>query len=168
MTHPQLEKAIEKADDFMGRYPNICQYARFSEMEMKTGYSKVYFFLAAMSLLGGLLYLLGGIKLLSDLVIFFYPAYASFKAIESATQRDDTQWLTYWVVFSFFSIIENTMFFLVSWIPMYYALKMGVFLWLYHPNFMGAELVYQQVIRPNIIAHINAPDGTPAVVKKRS
>jgi len=33
-------------------------------------------------------------------------AYESMKAIESVGTADDTQWLTYWVVFGFFGVIE--------------------------------------------------------------
>ena len=34
------------------------------------------------------------------------PAYESIKAIERPGTADDTQWLTYWVVFGFFNVIE--------------------------------------------------------------
>jgi len=27
--HPQLEKALEKGDAFMARYPNVCQYSKY-------------------------------------------------------------------------------------------------------------------------------------------
>ena len=94
-----------------------------------------------------MIFSLGGTKLMSDLFAFGYPAYMSFKAIDSADPVDDTQWLTYWVVFSLFSIVENMMNFLVSWIPFYHIIKCGFFLWLYHPKFMGAGLVYKQVIK---------------------
>jgi len=161
--HPQLEKALVKADAFMQRYPTICQYARFKEIEEKTGYSKVYFFLAAVFAVFSLLLTLGGVKLVSDLVAFLYPAYASFKAIDSAKPEDDSQWLTYWVVFAFFSIIENCVYFLISWIPMYFVLKISFFLWLYHPNFLGAGLVYQQLLRPLILPYIKGASTTKKV-----
>ena len=45
-------------------------------------------------------------KIVSLLVGTIYPAYKSFKAIESKEKDDDTQWLIYWVVFAFFSVIE--------------------------------------------------------------
>ncbi len=40
----------------------------------------------------------------SDLIGFLYPVYASIKAIESPAEDDDTLWLTYWLVFSFFKV----------------------------------------------------------------
>ncbi|OQS06983.1 hypothetical protein THRCLA_00996 [Thraustotheca clavata] len=36
-----------------------------------------------------------------------YPAYASFKALETPSTDDDKQWLTYWVVFSITSSAEE-------------------------------------------------------------
>jgi receptor expression-enhancing protein 5/6 len=37
---------------------------------------------------------------------FAYPAYCSIRALESTMKDDDTQWLTYWVVFAAFSLVE--------------------------------------------------------------
>jgi len=48
---------------------------------------------------------IGG-ALITHLVGFLYPAYASFKAIESSSKEDDTLWLTYWTTFGFLSIAE--------------------------------------------------------------
>ena len=89
----------------------------------------------------------GGTKLFSDIFAFVYPAYMSFKAIDSSDATDDTQWLTYWVVFASFSITESIAGFITSWIPFYYVIKTFFFIWLYHPKFMGAGLVYKQVIK---------------------
>ncbi len=120
---------------------------RLRDLEKKTGQPKVYLFLAIFSLLLTLVVSIGGAKFLSDIVAFVYPAYMSFKAIDSSDATDDTQWLTYWVVFASFSITESVMTFIVNWIPFYYIIKSVFFMWLYHPKFMGAGLVYKQIIK---------------------
>ena len=97
--------------------------------------------------MASVIYGFGGMKLVSDMFAFVYPAYMSFKAIDSPDATDDTQWLTYWVVFALFSIVESVMSFLVTWIPFYYLIKVCFFAWLYHPKFMGAGLVYKQVVK---------------------
>lgn len=103
--------------------------------------------MAAVTLFTTIIFSMGGMKLISDLAAFVYPAYMSFKAIDSEDPVDDMQWLTYWVVFAVFSITESACSFLISWIPMYYMIKVCFFMWLFHPNFMGAGLVYKQVIK---------------------
>jgi receptor expression-enhancing protein 5/6 len=70
-----------------------------------------------------------GIASLSSLVGFGYPAYKSFQAIESKIKGDDTQWLVYWVIFAFFSIMEVFIDTLLYWIPFYYAFKSALLLW---------------------------------------
>lgn len=45
------------------------------------------------------------------------------KAIDSVDKDDDTQWLTYWVVYAAFGIIEYFTDILLSWIPFYFLLK---------------------------------------------
>lgn len=50
----------------------------------------------------------------------------SIKAIESPNKDDDTQWLTYWVVYGFFGIGEFFLDIFLSWFPFYYLFKVGV------------------------------------------
>lgn len=45
------------------------------------------------------------------------------KAIDSVGTDDDTQWLTYWVVYAAFGIIEYFTDILLSWIPFYFLIK---------------------------------------------
>ena len=47
---------------------------------------------------------------------FAYPAYCSIQALESKQKGDDTQWLTYWVVFAAFSVLEYFADFIAGWV----------------------------------------------------
>lgn len=67
-----------------------------------------------------------GTLLLSNLIGFLYPAYASIKAVESSGKEDDTKWLTYWVVFSFITIAEFPAEIILQWIPFYSLLKVSL------------------------------------------
>lgn len=49
--------------------------------------------------------------------------YFRCKAIDSVDKDDDTQWLTYWVVYAVFGILEYFTDILLSWIPFYFLLK---------------------------------------------
>lgn len=122
-------------------------------MEDKTGYPKVYFFGAISFLLSGILTLIGGAKLIVDLLGFVYPAYMSFKSMDSGSQ-DDTQWLTYWVVFSFFSIFESCLGILVHFIPFYFWIKIGLIIWMYYPQTQGAKMIYEQALRPILLPYL--------------
>ncbi|KAL6055351.1 Receptor expression-enhancing protein 5 [Balamuthia mandrillaris] len=143
----QLEKDCEKLDFLQ-------------VVQDKTGLSK--FYLVAGSFVFLVLVVLCGIldSFLTNLVGFIYPAYASFKAIESIDKEDDTQWLTYWVVFAFFSVIEYFSDRLVYWLPFYYPLKLIFLVWCLLPQTMGAELVYRYVIRRFLLANEERIDGT--------
>jgi receptor expression-enhancing protein 5/6 len=133
-------------------------------LETKTGYSKVYFFLVAFVVLFGGIYFTGGFKLLTDLIGFVYPAYMSFQSMESASGKGvpagDTQWLTYWVVFSFVTVLESIAPFIAEWVPMYYVNKAGLIVWLYHPKTSGAEVIYNQVVRPYILPYLETTKAT--------
>lgn len=69
-----------------------------------------------------------GTLLLSNVIGFLYPAYASIKAVESSRKDDDTKWLTYWVVFSFITLIEFPAEIILQWIPFYSLIKVSLIL----------------------------------------
>ena len=126
--------------------------------------------MAAVIVISLLTVVIGGAKLVTDLLGFLYPAYMSFKSMESntkgATTEDATQWLTYWVVFSSVTVIEGCFGFIVSWIPMYFFVKLGFIVWLYHPSTKGAETIYGQVVRPYILPYMNMSGASTTTTKK--
>lgn len=81
-----------------------------------------------------------------NLVGIIYPAYMSFKAIESEGKEDDKQWLTYWVVFGLYAIVDNTGLF-ADLIPFYYPFKLIILVALFWPKSRGAEKLYDAVVK---------------------
>merc|ERR1712125_38444 len=82
-----------------------------------------------------------------SLVGFAYPAYKSFEAIEGPNKTDVTQWLIYWVVYAFFSIIEVFVDTLLYWIPFYYTFKMAFLVWAMLPQTKGAKYLYDSFLK---------------------
>jgi receptor expression-enhancing protein 5/6 len=76
-----------------------------------------------------------------------YPAYWSLKALESQGSEDDTQWLTYWIVFALFSLLDQFSGVVLHIIPFYFFLKIVFLIWCFMPNTRGASVVYNNVIR---------------------
>lgn len=62
-------------------------------------------------------------QLVCNSIGFIYPAYASINAIESHVKDDDTKWLTYWVVYAIFSVVEYFANMIVGWFPFYWLIK---------------------------------------------
>ena len=80
-----------------------------------------------------------------------YPAYCSIKALESGSKADDTKWLTYWVVFGAFNIIDHFAGFILHFIPFYYVLKLAFLVFLFHPKTKGATWVYDSYLRQAVM-----------------
>ncbi|KAK3269814.1 hypothetical protein CYMTET_21759 [Cymbomonas tetramitiformis] len=88
---------------------------------------------------------------------FIYPSYASYKALESKLPEQAAQWLTYWVIFSLFTVFEYLADWLISWIPFYYLAKLAFVLWLQFPRSQGAtpgaSQLYFHWIQPSLKKH---------------
>ena len=74
----------------------------------------------------------------------------SFLALESEGLEDDKQWLTYWVCFGAFNIVDQFAGIILQFIPFYYFLKLGFLVYLFHPSIMGATAVYNNWIKPYV------------------
>ncbi|GAB2289373.1 HVA22-like protein e, variant 2 [Dionaea muscipula] len=83
-------------------------------------------------------------------VMLLYPLYASVMAIESPSKVDDEQWLAYWILYSFITLLEMVLQPLLEWIPIWYWLKLLLMSWLVLPQFRGAAFIYEKFVREKI------------------
>ncbi|KAL1931401.1 hypothetical protein VTP01DRAFT_9543 [Rhizomucor pusillus] len=129
----------------------LSKYKYCNEIERRTGVPKSYFVLGASALVFIMIFFNLAGQLLTNAISWVYPAYASFKAIESPTTADDKQWLTYWTVIGFVQLIEYFSDILLYWFPFYYLFKTLFVLYLALPQFRGAEVLYSRFLRPYLL-----------------
>ncbi|KAK9466855.1 TB2/DP1, HVA22 family-domain-containing protein [Lipomyces arxii] len=155
----QAFAAISSLDKELSKYPLLQKF------EAQTGVPKSYGVLGAVGSYLFLIFLnIGGIgELLANVAGLVVPGYYSLIALESPTPTDDTQYLTYWVVFSFFSVIEFWSRAILYWVPFYWFFKVILFLYLGLPQFNGAKVVYKAVVKP-VAAKLVQSAGGPASV----
>jgi receptor expression-enhancing protein 5/6 len=153
---PQVQKFVGDVDKRLHEPGTITNV--LGTIETKTGVKRLH-------ILAGLvvfhaLYLLFGrwAQLLCNLTGFLYPAYISIKAIESHSKEDDTQWLTYWVVFALLNVLEFFSNTILYYFPFYWLVKCVSLLYLYMPMTQGASMIYMRFIRPFHLQHHSTID----------
>ena len=129
-------------------------YPVLVDLEKQSGVERAY-----IAVLGGIfvalaLYFLGGPVLVVNLIGFGYPSYMSFKALATPQPDDDTQWLTYWVVYAFFNLTEQLTTLFTNYIPFYWGLKCGFLIWCYAPATLGANKVYHGILKSQLAPFI--------------
>lgn len=144
----QIAPAMEQADKML-----LAKIPHFSVVQEK-GVRPVFVALGAgLTILFIISFMIGGAGL-CNLVGFVYPVIGSYKALKTQGKDDDTQWLTYWVVYSFFNMFESITDLLDNMIPMYYLLKCVLLVYLFSPMTKGANLVYKAAIEPALDKYI--------------
>lgn len=86
--------------------PQLSKYPALNNLEAKTQVPKAYAVLGVTALFASFIFFNIFAGFLSTLLGWALPAYFSLKALETPSQGDDTQWLTYWTVFGAFQIVE--------------------------------------------------------------
>ncbi|KAL3943992.1 MAG: hypothetical protein SGBAC_001945 [Bacillariaceae sp.] len=92
----------------------------------------------------------GGLKLMIDILGLLYPAFMTLQYDPVAAPEDAVQWMTYWLVYSSLSMVEGLFPMVFNYIPYYFSAKMGIMIWLCHPDTMGAKVIFNQLLRPMI------------------
>nr|GAT50816.1 predicted protein [Mycena chlorophos] len=155
--HPVYIQAQSKASYYLAQLDKeLTKYPFLNAFEERTQVPKTWAVLGGATLLVFLHLINPLAALISNLVGWGLPAYLSFKAIETPTPQDDIQWLTYWVVFGFFNVLEGfTLRALLYYLPWYWSFKTIFVLWLQLPAFRGAQKTYHVLLKP-VLANANS------------
>ena len=89
-----------------------------------------------------------GASFLTRLIGIAYPTFKSVLALATPSAEDDKQWLTYWAIFGFFSVLDEFGCCILSYIPYYYFIKVCLLIWLFNPVSQGAMIVYANGVKP--------------------
>jgi receptor expression-enhancing protein 5/6 len=155
MSTPQdrVQNLVAQVDKELSKYPvlnNLEKQTSVPKAYGALGLGALYFFL--------IIFNLGG-QLLTNIAGFVIPGYFSLAALFSANKADDTQWLTYWVVFAFFTVFESLIS-VVYWFPFYYTFKFVFLLWLSLPAFRGAEIIFRSFMVPALGRYFQTSGST--------
>lgn len=120
------------------------------KFESSTNLPKSYGIIGAFSFYLLLIFInVGGIgEILANIIGFVIPTYYSLVALKTKDTTDDTQLLTYWIVFAFLSVIEFWSKAILYWIPFYWFFKTIFLIYTVIPQLKGAQLVYEKIIAP--------------------
>jgi receptor expression-enhancing protein 5/6 len=163
-----MSSAQEKAQNILGSLDReLSKYPAVANLERQTGVPKSYAFIGAGALYFFLIIFNLGGQFLTNLAGFVIPGYYSLNALFTSTTSDDTQWLTYWVVFAFFTVLESFIS-IVHWFPFYFVFKFIFLLWLSLPAFRGAEIIFRSFLSPTLGRHFTASGSTSAGVRSKA
>ena len=85
--------------------------------------------------------------IITNLVGTLYPAFWTIKSLEQNLIEEQKKWLTYWVVFGSFIIIDMVSVVIVKFIPFYFVLKILFLIWLFMPGSNGCTIIYYLVVK---------------------
>ncbi|KAK4110755.1 hypothetical protein N656DRAFT_790969 [Canariomyces notabilis] len=163
MSRPQdrVQQYIGQLDKELSKYPalvNLEKQTSIPKAYAALGLGALYFFLIVFNL--------GG-QLLTNVAGFIIPGYYSLDALFTSNKADDTQWLTYWVVFALFTVIESLVS-VVYWFPFYYTFKFVFLLWLSLPAFKGADIIFRSFLAPTLGRYFHGSGSTASGLRAKA
>ncbi|ORY71984.1 TB2/DP1, HVA22 family-domain-containing protein [Pseudomassariella vexata] len=160
--------AQDRVQQYVGQLDReLSKYPALNNLEKQTSVPKVYGVIGLATLyFFFIVFNLGG-QLLTNLAGFIVPGYYSMNALFTTSKADDTQWLTYWVVFAFFTVIESLVS-VVYWFPFYFTFKFVFLLWLGLPAFSGAQIIFRSFMQPMLGKYFSQSGSTAAGLRAKA
>ncbi|KAF2272771.1 uncharacterized protein EI97DRAFT_436700 [Westerdykella ornata] len=157
----RAQSHISALDKELSKYPAL------NNFEKQTSVPKVYLILG----LAGLYFFLIFFNIAGDFLVniaaFVLPGYYSLDALFTSSHADDTQWLTYWVVFAFLTVFESAVN-AVYWFPFYYTFKFVLVLWMSLPQTSGAQIIFRSFIQPVFSRYFAESRSTAANLRTKA
>ncbi|XP_057307338.1 receptor expression-enhancing protein 1-like isoform X2 [Hydractinia symbiolongicarpus] len=97
-----------------------------------------------------------------------YPAYRSYKAIKNKDVKEYVKWMMYWIIFALFITCETFADIFISWLPLYYEIKIVFIIWLLSPATKGSSILYRKFVHPRLLKHERAIDKYISKAQKNS
>jgi len=144
----------------------LSKYPVLNNLEKQTSVPKVYAFLGLLATYFFFIFFNIGGQLLTNFAGFVIPGYYSLEALFSVGKADDTQWLTYWVVFAFLTVFESAVN-AVYWFPFYYTFKFVLTLWLALPQTGGAQIVFRSFVQPVFARYFSGAGASAANLRAK-
>ena len=85
--------------------------------------------------------------IITNLVGTLYPAFWTIKSLEQNLIEDQKKWLTYWIVFGLFIIVDIASPVIVKFIPFYFVAKIIFLILLFMPGSNLCGLIYYLVVK---------------------
>ncbi|KAI8910080.1 TB2/DP1, HVA22 family-domain-containing protein [Entophlyctis helioformis] len=142
----RINKATEMVETFLGNIPPIPAASKTLNI------TKIHVVLLFGVVVAWVALILNNVHgaVLTDIVAYSYPAYASIKAVDSGDKVKYTHWLAYWVIFGLFKVLENFDLALLKMLPYYYFFKMSLLLWAMSNHWQGAYVLFHGMIKHTI------------------
>lgn len=143
----QINGAIDALTEYTKNLPVI------KDLAQKAGVSTGHVSLGFIVFISVFMFIGIGADLITDLIGMFYPMHMSFKALETKGADDDKLWLTYWVVFAIYKVVDEWSEIFLFWVPFYYPIKLAFLVYLFLPQTKGAIKLYDSAIRPFVLKY---------------
>jgi len=157
----RAQHSISQIDKELSKYPAL------NNFEKQTNVPKVYVFLGLATIYVFLVFFNIAGEFLVNFAGFLVPGYYSLEALFSTSKVDDTQWLTYWVVFAFLTVIESAIN-AAYWFPFYYIVKFILILWMALPQTAGAQIVFRSFMQPVFSRFFSQSGSTAANLRSQA